>query len=74
VMLARRPHPSALDHDLVELRSKVRHEFMVPRDASDEEVLQLVVGYLLEYEAVYPETEEVDAWAGLLELLPEGEE
>jgi len=73
-VLARRPHPSALDHDLVELRSKVRHEFMVSKDVSDEEVLQFVVGHLLEYEAVYPETEEADIWAGLLELLPEGEE
>lgn len=66
----RKPHPALIDYDVVTLDTKVHHEFMVRKGASDDDVVQMVVDYLLQYESVYPDTEDVKAWTALLKVLP----
>jgi hypothetical protein len=58
------------DYDVVTLDTKVHHELLVGRDVSEDDLIQLIVGYLVNYEAVYPDTEDVNAWLELIKKLP----
>lgn len=66
----RRPHPVLYDYDVVTLDTKVHHEFMVGKGASDDDIVHVVVDYLLQYESVYPDTEDVRVWISLVKRLP----
>jgi hypothetical protein len=66
----RRPHPTLPDYDVVTFETKVRHELLVRRDVSEDDLVQLIVGYLLQYESTYPDTEDVNMWISLLKKLP----
>jgi len=67
---ARSPHPSLPDYDVVTLDTKVRHELMVRKDVFEEDLIQLIVDYLLQYEGVYPDTEDIKVWINLIKQLP----
>lgn len=54
----------------VKVHTLVDHELMLPSSASEEDVLNAVVGYLLEYESVYPHTEDPITWLRLVKMLP----
>jgi len=67
---ARSPHPSLPDYDVVTLDTKVHHELMVRKDVFEEDLIQLIVDYLLQYEGVYPDTEDIKVWINLIKQLP----
>jgi len=67
---ARSPHPSLPDYDVVTLDTKVHHELMVRKDAGKDDLIQLIVDYLLQYEGVYPDTEDIKVWINLIKQLP----
>lgn len=66
----RKPHPSLPDYDVVVLSTKVRHEFLVRKDVGEDDLVQLIVDYLLSYEGVYPDTEDIEVWNNLIKQLP----
>lgn len=66
----RKPHPALADYDVVTLDTKVHHELMVRKDVSEEDLIQLIVDYLLSYENVYPDTEDINVWINLIKKLP----
>jgi hypothetical protein len=70
VVYARRPHPTLADYDVVTLDTRVHHELLVRRDVGEDDLVQLLVDYLLQYEGVYPDTEDVGVWLELIKRLP----
>jgi hypothetical protein len=66
----RKPHPSLIDYDVVTLDTKVHHELLVRKDVSEDDLIQLIVDYLLQYENVYRDTEDVNVWISLIKKLP----
>jgi len=70
VVYSRKPHPELVDYDVITLDTKVHHELMVVKGASDDDIVQVVVDYLLQYEGVYPETEDTSVWIRLIKRLP----
>jgi hypothetical protein len=70
MVYSRGPHPSLPDYDVVTLDTRVHHELMVGRDVGEDDLIQLLVDYLLSYESAYPETEDPNIWAGLISKLP----
>ena len=70
MVYSRKPHPELVDYDVVTLDTKVHHELIVVKSASDDDVVQVVVDYLLQYEEVYPETGDTGVWVGLIKRLP----
>lgn len=70
-MYVRRPHPVLADYDIVVITTKVRHELLVPRSATEEEVLKLLVEHLQHYEETYPETRSEEVWSQLTSVLGE---
>jgi len=66
----RKPHPTLIDYDVVTLDTKVHHELLVRKDVSEDDLIQLIVDYLLQYEGVYPDTEDINAWLELIKKLP----
>jgi len=66
----RNPHSVLIDYDVVTLDTKVHHELLIRRDVSEDDLIQLIVDYLLQYENVYPDTEDVNTWLGLIKKLP----
>jgi hypothetical protein len=70
MVYSRRPHPVLPDYDVVTFDTRVHHELMVGRGVSDDDLIQLVVDYILQYESAYPETEDPSVWAGLVSKLP----
>jgi hypothetical protein len=67
---SRKPHPTLYDYDVVTLDTKVHHELLIRKDTSEEELIQLIVDYLLQYENVYQDTEDVNVWINLIKNLP----
>lgn len=66
----RKPHPTLIDYDVVMLDTKVHHELLVRKDVSEDDLIQLIVDYILNYENVYPDTEDVNVWINLIRKLP----
>jgi hypothetical protein len=52
------------------LDTKVHHELLVRKDVSEDDLIQLIVDYILNYENVYPDTEDVNVWINLIRKLP----
>ena len=69
----RNPHPVLIDYDVVTLDTKAHHELLIRKDVSEDDLIQLIVDYLLQYENVYPDTEDVNTWLGLIKKLPTAE-
>ena len=72
-MHTRKPHPSLTDYDVIIFYTKVRHELLVSKGMSDDEVVKLIAEYLKQYEEVFPETRDESVWVELTSRL-EGEE
>jgi hypothetical protein len=66
----RKPHPSLTDYDVVTLDTKVHHELLIRKDVGEDDLIQLIVDYLLQYENVYPDTGDVNVWINLIKKLP----
>ena len=66
----RKPHQTLVDYDVVTLDTKVHHELLIRKDVSEDDLIQLIVDYLLNYEGVYPDTENVNVWISLIKKLP----
>lgn len=67
----RKPHPSLADYDVVTLLdTKVHHELLIRKDVGEEDLIQLIVDYLLSYGNVYPDTEDINVWINLIKQLP----
>jgi len=72
-VFSRKPHPSLTDYDVIIFYTKVRHELLVSKGMSDDEVVKLIADYLKQYEETYPETRSPEFWLELTSRL-EGEE
>jgi hypothetical protein len=66
----RKPHPTLIDYDVVTLDTKVHHELLIRKDVSEDDLIQLIVDYILNYENVYPDTEDINVWISLIKKLP----
>jgi hypothetical protein len=66
----RNPHPTLTDYNVVTLDTKVHHELLVRKDVSEDDLIQLIVDYLVNYEGIYPNTEDVNVWINLIKNLP----
>jgi len=68
-MYSRRPHPqlSEYGYDIIEFNTKVRHELMISKDASEDELVELIINHLEEYEKTYPETKLREIWSWIEE-------
>jgi len=69
-MYIRTSHPNLHNYDVVVLDTKVHHELLVSKELSDDDIIQLVIDYLLTYESTYPNTESHDVWVELISKLP----
>jgi hypothetical protein len=66
----RKPHPTLIDYDVVTLDTKVHHELLIRKDTLEDDLIQLIVDYLVNYENVYQDTEDVNVWISLIKKLP----
>jgi hypothetical protein len=61
-IVERYPHPTLMDYDVIAITSKVRHEFLVPKDQGTSDFIDDLVVYVLDYEDAYRDLEDPDLW------------
>ena len=65
-IVERNPHPSLADYDVVVITSKVRYEFLVPKDMTLSDFIDDLIVYLIDYEDAYPSLEDPDLWTWIV--------
>jgi len=61
-VVERKPHPTLMDYDVITITSKVKHEFLVPKDQDISDFINELIVYLLDYEDVYSNLRDPDLW------------
>jgi len=66
-IVERKPHPTLMDYDVIVITSKVRHEFLVPKDQDMSDFIDDLIVYVLDYENAYPNQEDADLWTWIVD-------
>jgi hypothetical protein len=66
-IVERNPHPVLLDYDVIVITSKVRHEFLVPKDLDMSDFIDDLIVYVLDYEDAYSDLEDPDLWTWIVD-------
>jgi hypothetical protein len=66
-IVERKPHPMLMDYDVIVITSKVRHEFLVPKDVDLSDFIDDLIVYVLDYEDAYPDLEDSDLWTWIVD-------
>ncbi|MEM4684456.1 MAG: hypothetical protein QXW45_06785 [Thermosphaera sp.] len=66
-IIERYPHPSLMDYDVIAITSKVRHEFLVPKDTATSDFIDDLMVYVLDYEDAYPDLQDPDLWTWIVD-------
>jgi len=56
-----------MDYDVIAITSKVRHEFLIPKDTDLSDFIDDLIVYLLDYEDAYPDLEDPDLWTWIVD-------
>jgi len=66
-IVERSPHPTLTDYDVIVITSKIRHEFLVPKDTAMSDFIDDLIVYLLDYEDAYPDQQDPDLWTWIVD-------
>ena len=66
-IVERNPHPTLMDYDVIVITSKVRHEFLVPKDMDISDFIDDLIVYVLDYEDAYANQEDPDLWTWIVD-------
>lgn len=66
-IVERNPHPTLMDYDVIVITSKVKHEFLVPKDMDTSDIIDDLIVYVLDYENAYPSLEDSDLWTWIVD-------
>jgi hypothetical protein len=60
-------HPMLMDYDVIAITSKVKHEFLIPKNEDTSGFIDDLIVYMLDYEDVYPDLEDPDLWTWIVD-------
>ena len=66
-IIERKPHPMLMDYDVIVITSKVRHEFLIPKDTDPSDFIDDLIVYVSDYEDTYPSLEDIDLWTWIVD-------
>jgi len=66
-VVERKPHPTLMDYDVIVITSKVKHEFLIPKDMDTSDFVDDLIVYVLDYEDAYPGLEDPDLWTWIVD-------
>jgi hypothetical protein len=66
-VVERKPYSSLMDYDVIAITSKVKHEFLVPKDVDLSDFIDDLIVYVLDYEDAYPDLEDPDLWTWIVD-------
>lgn len=66
-IVERYPHPSLADYDVIAITSKVKYEFLVPKDTATSDFIDDLIAYLLDYEDAHPDLQDPDLWTWIVD-------